>query len=73
MKAFTTAGKNYFVDGDPNKPGKTLKTGRGWSFNTHVGVVGAIKDGQPIIFHNVHGNVISEPAKNLQITWVKRV
>lgn len=73
VKAFTSAGKNYFVDGDPNKPGKTLKSGRGWSFNTHVGVVGAIKDGQPIVFHNVHGNVISEPAKNLQITWVKRV
>ena len=72
MKAFTSAGKNYFVDGDPNKPGKTLKSGRGWSFNTHVGVVGAVKDGQPIVFHNVHGNVISEPAKNLQITWVKR-
>jgi len=71
-KAFKNAGKNYFVNGDPKQPGKTLKGGRGFSFNTHVGIVGAIKNGTPIVFHNVHGTVYSEPASNLQITWVKR-
>jgi hypothetical protein len=71
-KAFKNAGKNYFVDGDPKQPGKTLKGGRGFSFNTHVGIVGAVKNGTPIVFHNVHGTVYSEPASNLQITWVKR-
>lgn len=73
LKAFKAAGKKYFFDGDPNRPGNTLtKKKIGFSFNTHVGIVAAMKDGEPIVFHNVHGNVISEPAKNLQITWVKR-
>lgn len=72
LKAFKAAGQKYFVNGDPTKPGKTLESGRGFSFNTHVGIVGAIKDGTPIVFHNVHGNVISEPANSLDIAWVKR-
>lgn len=71
-KAFKNAGKNYFVNGDPKQPGKTLKGGRGFSFNTHVGIVGAVKNGTPIVFHNVHGTVYSEPANMLSITWVKR-
>ena len=40
--------------------------------NTHIGIVGAIKDGVPLIFHNIGGNVISDPASNLNIAWVKR-
>lgn len=71
-KAFKNAGNKYFVNGDPKQPGKTLKGGRGFSFNTHVGIVGAVKNGTPIVFHNVHGTVYSEPASDLQITWVKR-
>jgi len=63
----------YFIDGDPSKPGNTLKNGRGFSFNTHVGIVGAIKDGKPIVFHNVHGTVYAQPADTLPITWVKRL
>lgn len=55
------------------KIGKTIVRKRiGHTFNTHVGVVGAIKDGVPLIFHNIHGKLISDPPQNLQITWVKR-
>lgn len=81
VKAFNNAAtpglcegsKGYFIDGDPSKPGNTLKNGRGFSFNTHVGIVGAIKDGKPIVFHNVHGTVYAQPADTLPITWVKRL
>lgn len=69
IKAFGESGKPYFVNG---KAGKTLQGGRGFSFNTHVGIVGAIKNGIPLIFHNVDGDVRSDPANKLQITWVKR-
>ena len=71
-KAFKNAGNDYFVDGDPKQPGTVLKGGRGFSFNTHVGIVGAFKNGTPIVFHNVHGTIYSEPANKLSITWVKR-
>lgn len=70
--AFKNAGKSYFVNGDPKQPGETLKGGRGFSFNTHVGIVAAVKNGTPIVFHNVKGTVYSEPANKLSITWVKR-
>lgn len=72
VDAFYEAGKPYFVDGDPNKVGNTLKDGRGFSFNTHVGIVGATKDGVPLVFHNVGGQIKSDPVDNLKITWVKR-
>lgn len=36
------------------KPGKTLASGGGFGMNTHVGFVGAMVDGNPIIYHNVH-------------------
>lgn len=68
-EAFYHGGKAWFVDG---KPGNTIRKGNGWGMNTHVGIVGAIKDGVPLIFHNVGGNVQSDPAKNLPIAWVKR-
>ena len=45
--------------------------------NTHLGFVGAIKNGNPIIFHNVHGQHLATPAKDYlsktnpaMITWV---
>jgi hypothetical protein len=49
-----------------------------FTFNTHVGYVGAIKNGVPIIFHSVHGQRLATPATKLlnksgsaMITWVK--
>jgi hypothetical protein len=50
------------------------------TINTHMGFVGAIKDGTPIIFHNVHGKFLSTPItqlinKSLQggmVVWVTR-
>jgi hypothetical protein len=48
-----------------------------FTFNSHVGYVGAIKNGVPIIFHNVHGTVHATPLNKLlskggadMITWV---
>jgi hypothetical protein len=50
-----------------------------FSFNTHVGFVGAIKDGMPLIFHSVHSKRLATPASDLMnknqqgmITWVVR-
>lgn len=50
-----------------------------FSFNTHVGFVGAIKDGMPLIFHSVHSVRLATPASDLtnknqqgMITWVVR-
>jgi len=40
--------------------------------NTHIGTVAAIKDGVPLIFHNVTGDVISDPPSKLRIAWIKR-
>ena len=52
-------------------------TNKNTAVNTHLGFVGAIKNGQPIIFHNVHGEYSAVPAKNFMsksspamITWV---
>jgi peptidoglycan hydrolase-like protein with peptidoglycan-binding domain len=47
-----------------------------FTFNTHVGYVGAIKNGVPIIFHSVHGQRLATPGTQLlskggtaMITW----
>jgi hypothetical protein len=78
--AFYDAGKPYFEKGflgGDSKAGKNIKNGKGWGMNTHVGIVGAIKDGTPIIFHNIGGQVYADPFNNLvggsKIAWVKRV
>lgn len=71
-EAFYQGGESWFVNGDPNKPGKNITNGNGWGMNTHIGIVAAIKNGVPLIFHNVRGNVISDPASKLRISWVKR-
>ena len=63
------AGKGWFVNG---KPGNTIKKGGGWGMNTHIGRVGVVKDGVPLIFHNVDGTTKSDPPQNLRIAWVKR-
>jgi len=53
--------------------GKTIVRKKiGHTFNTHVGVVGAIKDGVPLVFHNIAGILKSDPSQNLKIVWVKR-
>ena len=68
------SGQGYFYDNDPSKPGQNgLGSGDSFAFNTHVGLVGAEKDGEKIIFHNVGGNIQASPAKNQDIVWVKRI
>jgi len=56
--------------------GETIKKGIGWGMNTHVGIVGAIDNGVPIVFHNIGGQVWADPYNNLKggsrIAWVKR-
>jgi hypothetical protein len=83
-KAFYLGGKNAISGNKPYilknngkyVPGNTLKSGNAWGMNTHVGIVGAIKDGVPIIFHNVHGQVYADPYNRLldggKIAWVRR-
>jgi peptidoglycan hydrolase-like protein with peptidoglycan-binding domain len=76
-EAFYKAGKAYFTDNGNGQmtPGKTILSGKGWGMNTHIGYVGAIKNGVPIIFHNIHGQVYADPINNLQgggrVAWVK--
>ena len=55
-------------------PGNTLKSGGGFTFNTHLGYVGAIAGGEPIIFHSIDKTVIATPfskMKNIKILWIK--
>jgi hypothetical protein len=58
------------------KPGNTISGGDAWGMNTHVGIVGAVKNGVPLIFHNIHGQVYADPANRLQgggkVVWVRR-
>ena len=58
------------------KPGKTLKSGKSFGMNTHMGFVGAKYNGQPIIFHNVKGTVSATPlsamGKKDFIMWAKK-
>lgn len=73
-EAFYEAGTPWFTkDEDGNLvPGETIKTGRGWGMNTHIGRVFAIKDGVPLIGHNVIGDAQSSPPSDLRIAWIKR-
>lgn len=71
-KAFCNRAKGRGLDVNGN-----FKSNEPFTFNTHVGFVGAIKDGVPLIFHNVHGSWYSTPANELlnkddkgMITWV---
>jgi hypothetical protein len=56
--------------------GDKIKNGIGWGMNTHIGIVGAIDNGVPIIFHNIGGQVWADPYDNIKgdsrIAWVKR-
>ena len=77
-EAFYDAGKGFFRKNmlGMTVNGETIKKGIGWGMNTHIGVVGAIKDGVPIVFHNIGGQVWADPYNNLKggsrIAWVKR-
>ena len=76
--AFYNSGKPYFTKNSKGEmvAGKTIQGGKGWGMNTHVGIVGAIKDGVPIVFHNIGGQVYADPYTNIKgdskIAWVKR-
>ena len=59
------------------KPGKTLSKGMVPGLNTHLGFVGAINNGEPIIFHNIHQQVHATPLSemdknNTAIVWARR-
>lgn len=77
-EAFYSAGKPFFKKNilGMTVNGETIKKGIGWGMNTHIGVVGATKDGVPIVFHNIGGQVWADPYNNLKggsrIAWVKR-
>lgn len=77
-EAFHEAGKPYFVsDGKGGwKKGNTISGGKGFGMNTHVGIVGGVKNGVPLVFHNISGNVFSDPYNKLRgggkIMWIKR-
>jgi len=60
------------------KPGKTLEGGKGFGMNTHIGFVGAMVDGVPIIYHNVHHVVKATgleamSKRGLSIVWAGRL
>jgi len=77
-EAFYEAGKPYFVSDEKGglKKGNTISGGKGFGMNTHLGIVGAIKNGVPLIFHNIGGDVYSDPYNKLRgggkIAWIKR-
>ena len=80
-EALYHGGRNWFTNpqgqqkpkfGEEAIAGNNLKKGNAWGMNTHVGIVGALKDGVPLVFHNVTGNVKSDPINNLNVAWIKR-
>lgn len=46
------------------------KDGKGGTKNTHVGFVSSIKDGIPIITHNIHGKLYHSKYNTLTVGWV---
>jgi hypothetical protein len=59
-EAFFEGGKKYFTDkkgtkGKGNVTGKIITSGTGWTFNTHLGIVGAIEKNKPVIIHAIPG------------------
>jgi hypothetical protein len=66
----------YFTkDGKPNVD--LFKDNDGIGLNTHVGMVGAIKDGVPIIYHSEDGKFYADPVNNIvgggKVAWVRRL
>jgi LysM repeat protein len=86
-QAFYEAGKNYFTDANGNKgrgnvPGRTIAEGKSWAMNSHVGIVGAIENGNPVIFHaipkygglavDIWADGVDKIHGGGKIVWVKR-
>ena len=86
-QAFYEAGVNYFTDangdmGKGNVPGRNIKGGKSWTMNSHVGIVGAIENGNPVIFHaipkysglavNIWADGVDKIHGGGKIVWVKR-
>ena len=66
----------YFTkDGKPNMD--LFKDNDGIGLNTHVGMVGAIKDGVPIIYHAEDGKFYADPVNNIvgggKVAWARRL
>jgi hypothetical protein len=56
------------------EPKALLRAGTGFGMNTHLGFVGAILDGVPIIFHNIHYEVHATPvttSSEYPVLWAK--
>ena len=58
------------------KGGNTLHKGQSAGINTHLGFVGAIVDGEPIIFHNIDKQVWATPLSKMDknktaIVWAR--
>ena len=58
------------------KGGNTLHKGQSAGINTHLGFVGAIVDGEPIIFHNIDKQVWATPLSKMNknktaIVWAR--
>lgn len=74
----TNKGKAFCESAKLDKDGNIID--KKTTINTHMGFVGAIKDGTPVIFHNVHGNFYATPINQLMskttyggmIVWVTR-
>ena len=69
--AISDIGKNVNI-----KPGKSLQQGEHFGFNTHLGFVGAKKpNGEPIIYHNVNGNIMATPLSEMggkfSLVWAR--
>lgn len=69
--AISDIGKNVKI-----KPGKSLQGGEHFGFNTHLGFVGAKKpNGEPIIYHNVSGNILATPLSQMggkfSLVWAR--
>ena len=86
-EAFFEGGKNYFTDkngkkGMGNIPGRTITSGKGWTSNTHLGIVGAIENGKPLIIHatprsdkksvNIWADGVDKLKGGGKIVWVER-
>jgi len=69
-------------------PGTTIKSGKGWGMNTHVGIVGEEQNNIPFIYHNIGtsktsilsengiGTLYADPVNHLfgngRVAWVRR-
>lgn len=72
-EAFYYGGEDWFKTVDGKKVSNGKIDDGGWGMNTHVGIVGAIVKGVPLVFHNIAGiGLIAQPASQLNIVWVKR-